>query len=87
MGLLEDVGELLDGRLMITVIAIAIGRLHEQNIGFLKWGRAMHERGAGIAKIAGEYEAAFLAEVFDIGLHDGRAKNVSGIEQGHAYPR
>ena len=47
----------------------------------------MHDGGAAVAKVTGEHQTTMLAALLEFEFDDGRAKDVSGVEQAQAHAR
>ena len=61
VGLLQHAGELLQGLLQGTMVAVAVGALHQHQVGLIELLGVLHQHRAGIAQVAGEHQALLLA--------------------------
>ena len=87
MGLLENLGQLVDGLLGAAVITVTVGRLHQHHVGAIEEGRVLHQWRTGITQIAGEHQTG---DVFAFGyfqFQKGRAENMPGVAVAHAHAR
>ncbi len=70
-GLIQNVFQLSKGIVHITVIAIAIGGLHHQQIRLVRCKRIIHQYRIGIAQITGKHQAFLAASFVQAQIDDG----------------
>ena len=75
-GLVDDARQFL-ARVLVAMRAVAVGRLHDQEVGALHLMGRQHEGFVGPPQIAGEDEALALG----LDLQNGRAQDVSRPSQ------
>lgn len=75
--MLEDGAEFADRFRPVAVVAVAVGRFHQQQVGLLHHGRIAQDRRAFRSQVAGEHQLPAVRPQFD----NGRAEDMAGIAQ------
>ena len=76
-GLLQDLAELDDGLGAVLVVAVAVGRFHQHQVGLADRGRIAQDRRALGTEVAGEHQLAAIRPHFD----DAGTEDVAGIAE------
>ena len=65
VGGLQYGGQLIEGVFAGAMVAVAVGRLEHQHIGLGQNARVAHQWRAGIAQVAGKYQAPLQVVILD----------------------
>ena len=82
-GVVQRIGKLVHGLRQALVLAIAVGRLHQQHVGLRDRRRIAHDRPSGLPQVPGEDELLLAQENLD----DGRAEDMARVAKPAAHRR
>ena len=82
-GIVENPAQLADGFRAVAMQAVAVGRLHQHQIGLGDLRRIAQDRRAIGAEIAGKHQLPAIAPQLDA----GRSEDVAGIAETHLDTR